>query len=296
MTYKISIEDLRLYTIIGINPQEKEMRQEVSIDVHYWADLREGAKSDLLPETVDYKVLKKEIISYVENSSFNLLESLAYRLSKVVLQDNRIKKVVVKVGKPGALSRAKNVSVEVRAKRKDNLAKVYISIGSNINPEDNVRRAIELLDKMIKIRKISTVYLTKSIPPDQPDYFNCVVESRINMSPKDLKYNILRKIESELGRERTKNKFLPRTIDLDLILYGNRVINEEGVTVPDPEIEGREFLAIPLIELNEDLVIPGINKSIKEIVKKFEGVDMKPLTDFTSELRSLISGSRKKDP
>ncbi|BFI74549.1 2-amino-4-hydroxy-6-hydroxymethyldihydropteridine diphosphokinase [Sulfurisphaera ohwakuensis] len=286
---KILIEDLRVNTIIGVNPNERTNKQEVSIDLEIWTDLQEGVKSYRISDTIDYKVIKKEIISYVENSSFNLLETLAYKICKVVLQDNRIKKVRVRVNKPGALSYAKNVAVEISMMRKNSLAKAYIGIGSNIEPEVNVRRSLMLLKEKFKVTKISTVYLTKAIPPNQPDYYNCVVEIKTNYDPFHVKY-ILRKIEDKLGRVRNENKYSPRTIDLDLLMYGNLIINSEDLVLPDPEITQRPFISIPLYELNEDLVIPGVNKAIKEIVKDVKGDEMKPLNAYTEELKRELFG------
>ncbi|MEM4086244.1 MAG: 2-amino-4-hydroxy-6-hydroxymethyldihydropteridine diphosphokinase [Saccharolobus sp.] len=283
---KIIIEDLKVGTIIGVNPNERVDKQEVSIDLEIWCDLQEGVKTDKIVDTIDYKIIKKEILSYVENSSYNLLETLAYKICKVVLQDNRIKKVKVRVNKPGALSYAKNVAIELSMKRKNNLAKAYIGIGSNIEPEDNVRKSLIYLRDKFKVTKISTVYLTKAIPPNQPDYYNCVVEIKTNLDPFYIKY-VLRKIEEKLGRVRSENKYMPRTIDLDLLLYGNLVINSDELIIPNPEIL-RPFVIIPLYELNEDLVIPNINKSLKEIIKSVNGDDMKPLNDYTEELRKEV--------
>ncbi|MEM3203797.1 MAG: 2-amino-4-hydroxy-6-hydroxymethyldihydropteridine diphosphokinase [Saccharolobus sp.] len=283
---KIIIEDLKVGTIIGVNPNERVDKQEVSIDLEIWCDLQEGVKTDKIVDTIDYKIIKKEILSYVENSSYNLLETLAFKICKVVLQDNRIKKVKVRVNKPGALSYAKNVAIELSMKRKNNLAKAYIGIGSNIEPEDNVRKSLIYLRDKFKVTKISTVYLTKAIPPNQPDYYNCVVEIKTNLDPFYIKY-VLRKIEEKLGRVRSENKYMPRTIDLDLLLYGNLVINSDELIIPNPEIL-RPFVIIPLYELNEDLVIPNINKSLKELIKSVNGDDMKPLNDYTEELRKEV--------
>ncbi|TRM73935.1 hypothetical protein DJ528_10955 [Sulfolobus sp. B5] len=84
MIYKVSIEDLRVKTVIGINPNERIEKQEVSINVDIWSDLSKSVITDSINDTIDYKVIKKEIISYVENSSFNLLETLTYKIGKVV--------------------------------------------------------------------------------------------------------------------------------------------------------------------------------------------------------------------
>ncbi|MGC8571035.1 MAG: 2-amino-4-hydroxy-6-hydroxymethyldihydropteridine diphosphokinase [Caldivirga sp.] len=287
--FKISIRGLRVETIIGVKPSERAKPQQVVIDVDAWADLSEGAAKDSIECTVDYKVLKDELISYVSNVDFKLIETLADKVAKVCLQDHRIRMVRVKVEKPGALTGAEAASVEVVKERRSKLVDVYIAVGSNINPSGNVKEAIVKLRNEFGPLKVSTVYLTKPIPDNQPPYYNCVVWVKTALSPIIIK-ETLRSIEDELGRTRVGDKYAPRTIDLDLILYGNLIINGGGLRIPDPEISSRPFLTIPLFELNPDLVIPGLNKSIREIIKGVNGKDMKPLLEFTEELRKLAEG------
>lgn len=285
---KIIIQGIKTQTIIGVNPQERVTPQEVIVDVTIWADLSEGMRSDNITKTVDYKAIKKEILSYIQNSSFYLLETLTNKIAKVCLQDNRIKKVKVRVYKPGALSFADNVAIEVIRKNEEDSVMAYISIGSNINPEDNIIRALELLSMYTKITKISNVYLTEPIPKDskQPFYYNLSVEVRTTLDPYKLK-NMLRHIEDTIGRKRTEDKYAPRTIDLDISVYGNLVVDE--LKIPDPEIVKRPFLAFTLYEANEDLVIPKFNKSIKEIINSMKTEGMKPLYEFTEKLCKRIN-------
>ena len=169
------------------------------------------------------------------------------------------------------------------------MQRAFISIGSNISPAVNIRKAIHSLSKRVQVTGLSTVYCTKAIDrPDEPDYFNCVLEIRTGISPEDLQYLILREIENDLGRMRREDKYAARTIDLDLILYGEMVIASDKLTVPDPEILERSFLAIPLHELDQNLVIPGISMPIKDIVGKFQESAMKPLDNYTTHLRKDI--------
>jgi len=84
-----------------------------------------------------------------------------------------------------------------------------------------------------------------------------VVEIETNFSPEELKYKVLRKIEKDLGRRRSRDKYASRTIDLDLILYDELIVKGDNFTLPDPQIAKRPYLAIPLYELNPALVLPG---------------------------------------
>lgn len=165
-------------------------------------------------------------------------------------------------------------------------AGIYISVGSNIDPEANVFAALELLNREAPLMRISTFYLTEPIDrPEQPPFYNGVVEVDTALEPHPLKFSMLRRIEAELGRNRTGDRFAARCIDLDILLHGNRVIHEEGMEIPDQEIIRRPFLAVPLFELAPDAVLPGSNRSIREVAAGFGEHGMKPLEDYTNRLR-----------
>jgi 2-amino-4-hydroxy-6-hydroxymethyldihydropteridine diphosphokinase len=169
------------------------------------------------------------------------------------------------------------------------MARIFISIGSNIEPFENVRKALIELKEVVDIRAISTVYLTEPYGPgDVPDYLNCMVEVETNLDPVEFKFSVIRIIEKRLGRVRGEDRFAPRTIDLDIIIYGNLMLNEDGVIIPDPAIREMPFLAIPLYEIAPDLVIPGWNITVSEIAEKMAPYGMEPLDDFTESLRKLI--------
>ncbi len=171
----------------------------------------------------------------------------------------------------------------------------YISVGSNISPEKNVKKAIILLSKNVFIKGISTFY--KTLPfdrPGQPIFYNGVIQIETEASPQNLKYTLLRDIENKLYRRRTSDKSAPRTIDLDILIYEREVIHDNDLDIPDPDILARPFLALPLCELNPGLILPEWNRSIIEIAESLDCNEMKPLTKFTEILkRSIKNGYQK---
>jgi len=114
---KITIENLRLRTIIGINDWERETRQDVVINVELELATGPVFTRDAIDETVDYKQLNKRIIEEVERSSFFLIEKLGDHLLMVVMEDRRVRRARVRVAKPGALRFTDSVSVECSAER-----------------------------------------------------------------------------------------------------------------------------------------------------------------------------------
>ena len=164
----------------------------------------------------------------------------------------------------------------------------FISLGSNIQPEKNLLEAINLLSRHVKILRISTVYLTEPLlHRSQPKYYNCVIKIETDIEPIKLKFDVLRAIEAELSRKRTDDKYAPRTIDLDLLIYGDLHLETENLVVPDPEIFERAFLALALYEIEPDLVLPASNKPIRELAAKFKNRRIKKLSEFTFVLQNL---------
>lgn len=133
----------------------------------------------------------------------------------------------------------------------------YVGLGSNVGDRlDHLRRAVAALDGPgISVRRVSSVYETDPVGPPQPDFLNAVCEVESTLSPRDLLAQ-LKEIEVALGRS-PGERWGPREIDLDLLLYGNEVIEEQDMKVPHPEIDKRNFVAVPLLELAPELDLPN---------------------------------------
>ena len=114
---KIHIEDIKLSCIIGINEDERINQQDVIINIKIYADLNVACKSDNIKDTIDYKKIKKSIVETVKSSSYFLIERLAEHIANICLNHELVQAVSVKVDKPGALSYAQTVSVEIFRKK-----------------------------------------------------------------------------------------------------------------------------------------------------------------------------------
>jgi len=177
------------------------------------------------------------------------------------------------------------------------MARVFLGVGSNIHPDENVRKALALLCSHVRITGISTVYLTDAEDrPEQSSYYNCVIEAETQTPPVEFKYSVLRKIEEAMGRIRTEDKSAARTIDLDLILYDDLIMETETLTLPDPQISRRAFVALPLHELSPELRLPGSGVSIAEIAASLPQTGgMKPLKQYTELLRKEICHHERRE-
>ncbi len=110
---KIHIRDLSLRCIIGVNQEERAEKQDVVINVTMFTDTRKAGETDHLDDSVDYKEVKRALLSLVENSAFLLIEKLADEIAKVCLKNTKVQKVNVTVDKPGALRYTRSAAVEI---------------------------------------------------------------------------------------------------------------------------------------------------------------------------------------
>lgn len=148
----------------------------------------------------------------------------------------------------------------------------FIALGSNISPEANLPAAIRLLQRhpAVEVLKFSNVWESPPVGDEnQPCFCNAAIEISTSLSPWELKYDVLRETERQLKRVRDPaNKNGPRTIDLDILLYGSDVVEQAGLTIPDPEIAARPFLAVPLAELQPNWEHPLLKTSLAKIAEQ----------------------------
>jgi len=170
------------------------------------------------------------------------------------------------------------------------MARVFIAVGSNIDPEQNVERAMAQLCRDVRLVAISTFYRTEPIGRrGAPQFVNGMIEAETDRSPEGLKCDVLRRIEAELGRRRTADKNADRTIDLDLVLYGDLALCTPEMVVPDPALFERAFLARTLFELAPDLRIPGSTITVRRLAQMLSAHAMQPLSDLTAALRRNLA-------
>ena len=186
-------------------------------------------------------------------------------------------------------------------------ARAFIGVGSNLQPEENVRRAIQTVMDVpgITLTGISTFYRTAALSdpsnalapsdPDtaDPDFLNGVLEIRTVLSPDEL-LTLFAEIERSLGRVRETNRFAPRTIDLDLLLYGSGeggeselewyVIGADGARA-HRDIERRAFVAHPLLELAPNLILPPHRVPLRALAASFDSPGGAAELALTDELR-----------
>lgn len=143
---------------------------------------------------------------------------------------------------------------------------VYIGLGSNLdNPLEQVRQAIESLSRtpQIEVVRVSSLYRSHPLgPPGQPDYINAVMAIETSLSAEAL-LDVLQAIELSQGRVRDGERWGPRTLDLDILLYGDVVMEQPRLKIPHPGLHERSFVLYPLLEIAPELLVPGHGALVK---------------------------------
>jgi 2-amino-4-hydroxy-6-hydroxymethyldihydropteridine diphosphokinase len=154
------------------------------------------------------------------------------------------------------------------------LVTVYLGLGSNLGKrEDNLEMALKLLGQRMKVGKISSIYDTAPLGiTEQPRFLNIACEVFTRLSPEGL-LALAKGIEQKMGRHGRSGD--PRPIDIDILLYGDQVVDTPDLKVPHPRLAEREFVLAPLAEIAAAAVHPVLKKTVKEMrdtLKEKQGV------------------------
>jgi len=146
----------------------------------------------------------------------------------------------------------------------------YIGVGSNVGDrEANCRKAFELLADTGRVISVSSMYRTEPVGyKEQEDFINAVVSIETDLSAREL-LDACRAIEGRLGRKRTL-RWGPRTIDLDILLYGDQIMNQPHLVIPHPLMTTRKFVLVPLVEIAPEVMHPVLHKTAEQLLRELK--------------------------
>lgn len=262
----IIVDKLEVFACHGVNPEEKIQPQPFAFSAALTVDFGAAVRSDDVADTVSYAAVCKLLTAVTQENCFNLIEKLAAACAFAVMENfPAVQELTLTVEKPRAPMKHKfaSVGVTVRLAR----TRVLLSLGSSLGDRaGTLDGAVKLLSETrgISLKKVSTYIET--LPYGgvaKQKFLNGAAEVQTFLPPHALLDEIHR-IEGAYGRVRN-TRWEDRTLDIDIVFYGNEIIADERLTVPHPEYARRDFVLTPLKEIAGDFVCPILKKRVKDI-------------------------------
>lgn len=159
------------------------------------------------------------------------------------------------------------------------MARAYLGLGSNLgNREANLQMALRALTRMAQVTQVSSLYETDPVGPQQPPFCNAACEIETGLRPRAL-LRFVESIEHEIGRRPGEERWGPRPIDIDILLYGEGIVDEDGLVIPHPEMLNREFVMVPLAEIAPNAAFPGRDETIGALAGTLDASGVQKLAD-----------------
>lgn len=266
---QICIKDLEVFANHGVLEEENKLGQKFLVSINMNVDFSIASLTDGLDNTVNYAAVAAKANDFMKNHTFKLIESCARELAyHIILSYEEIKEITVEIKKPWAPVGLPldTVSVKTTITWHD----AYLALGSNMGgKEENIRTAIVNIDndRLTKVVKKSELVETKPYGYEPQDNFiNGAIKIKTLRTPYEL-LQLTKETENKLYRERTIH-WGPRTIDVDIILYDDIVMDDEELTIPHSQMHLRDFVLVPLMQIGSGAVNKVFNKSVAQLLKE----------------------------
>lgn len=270
---QIIIENLKILAKHGLYEPEQRSKQTFILNIILNLDFEKAAELDDVNYTIDYDEFCGFIETIVKNKNQMLLETVAKLIAeKSLLKYEILQSIQVEICKQQTIFLKNNADIDyvkIRLEREWHTA--FLGLGSNMgNKLENIQTAIKILEKTDGIFKTetSTITNTQAYGEKMADFLNCVVRLKTFLEPFKL-LKICKKIEKTLKREHSK-VWGPRTIDVDILFFDDLVLSTETLTIPHPDLQNRNFVLNPMVELNPNFVHPVFLKTMNALKRELD--------------------------
>lgn len=268
---EIRIDNLEVYAYHGVYPEETQNGQPFFINAVLYTDTRAAGQKDDLKLATNYGEVCRFMNQFMKDHTYRLIEAAAENLARELLQEfSLIDSLDLEIRKPKAPIGLPFESVSVKINRGWHTA--YVAFGSNMgDKEKHINNGLLMLNASPGIRVVRASEIMHSEPyggVEQEDFLNGAVKLQTYLSPWEL-LEALHKIEAEEERERSM-RWGPRTLDLDIIFYDDLVMEKEELCIPHTDMQNREFVLVPLMELAPEKRHPVFGKSVQEMLMELK--------------------------
>lgn len=268
---QIRIENLDVYCNHGVFPEENKLGQKFVVSCTLFLDTRKAGTGGRLEDSVHYGQVAHFMKEEMEKHTFALIEQVAEHLAdKILSYDEKIREVELEVKKPWAPIGLPIEYVSVKIKRKWH--EVYIAVGSNMGERQTyIQQAIEKIKSRedCRVQRVSSIIETEPYGvTEQGKFLNGAIALETKLMPKEL-LDVLHEIEKEAKRERVTH-WGPRTLDLDILLYDEAIIQETDLCIPHVDMQNRVFVLRPMTEIAPYKRHPIYGYTMSEMLERLE--------------------------
>ncbi len=263
---EIQIRDLEVFANHGVFPEETRLGQKFLLSLTMYTDTRKAGTGDCLEDSIDYGAVSHFMTDYMKRHTWKLIEAAAEHLAEeLLLRYPLLKGVTLELKKPWAPVGLPLDTVAVKITRFWHRA--YLGLGSNLGDKETyLNQAVEALDETrgCQVEKVSSYLVTEPYGGvEQDDFLNACLCLKTYLSPEEL-LRRLHEIEQDAHRERII-RWGPRTLDLDILLYDDLILETEELILPHMDMENREFVLKPLSEIAPNLRHPILHKTMRQL-------------------------------
>ncbi len=268
---KIIIRDLAVFANHGVFEAEAVLGQKFLVSAEISVDISRPGRTDCLENTIHYGEVCAEITRFLTEHRFQLIEACGEQLAEdLLLKYPLMEELELEIKKPWAPVHLPLDTVGVRIRRGWNTA--FLALGSNMGDKEGyLKLAVEALKTypQIQLQKVSSFICTEPYGYTQQDTFlNGACMIRTTFNPEEL-LDVCQEIERKAGRERLIH-WGPRTLDVDVLFYDQRIIASPRLNVPHPDLENRDFVLKPMAELAPWWSHPVTHKTMGQLLRELE--------------------------
>ena len=263
---EIQIKDLEVFANHGVFPEETRLGQKFLLSLTMYTDTRKAGTGDCLEDSIDYGAVSHFMTDYMKQHTWKLIEAAAeYLAEELLLRYPLLKGITLELKKPWAPVGLPLDTVAVKINRFWHRA--YLGLGSNLGDKETyLNQAVKALDETrgCQVEKVSSYLVTEPYGGvEQDDFLNACLCLKTYLSPEEL-LRRLHEIEQDAHRERII-RWGPRTLDLDILLYDDLILETEDLILPHMDMENREFVLKPLSEIAPNLRHPILHKTMRQL-------------------------------